>query len=143
MKELYEDSLKRRKEESDTYRNNISAERLQAKLETDFIQSQKVCQNLDIKAAEVADTEVFKNILWRGLDRGLEMQLRDKQFRNRMMYERRPNRQEGYDNEEYSSVLQKLDDDDEKLDEFEALPIENRIDMVLHYMRVTYWYCFW
>jgi hypothetical protein len=96
-----------------------------------------------MKAAEEARTEVVKNILWRGLDRDLEIQHRDKQFRNRLMYERRPNLLEDSDNEELSSVVQELEDDDEELNEFEALPLENKLDMVLHYMRETYWYCFW
>jgi hypothetical protein len=130
-------------DDPETYRNNIRSERLQAKLESDFIQAQKVCQNLDVKAAEAAGTEVVKNILWRGLDRDIETKEREKQFRHRLMYERRLNLLEGSEDEEYSSTVQELEDDDEELNEFEALPIANKLDMVLHYMRETYWYCFW
>lgn len=143
MKDLYEDSVKRQKDDPETYRNNMRSERLRAKMETDFVAAQKVCQNLDIKAADDAGTEVVKNILWRGLDRDSEMQHKDKLFRNRLMYERRSNLLEDGDSEEYSSVVEALEDDDEELNEFNALPLENKLDMVLHYMRQTYWYCFW
>ena len=30
-----------------------------------------------------------------------------------------------------------------ELDEFEALPLDNQLEMILHYMRETYFYCFW
>ena len=143
MKDLYEDSVKRQKDDPESYRNNIRSDRVRAKMETDFVAAQKVCQNLDIKAAEEAGTEVVKNILWRGLDRDIETQQNDKLFRNRLMYERCPDLLEDSDNEEYSSVVQALEDDDEELNEFEALPLDNKMEMVLHYMRQTYCYCFW
>ena len=121
----------------------MRSERLRAKLETDFLAAQKVCQNLDIKAAGDEGPEVVRNILWRGLERDRETQHKDKVFRNRLMYERRPNLLEDSDSEEYSSFVETLEDEDEELNEFEALPLENKMDMVLHYMRQTYWYCFW
>lgn len=112
-------------------------------MESDLLQAQKVCRNLDINAAENARTELSKNILWRSLDRDLDRQHRDKQIRNRMMYEKGPNLLGDSDDEEYSTVVQELEIDDEELDRFEALPLENKIDMVLHYMRESYFYCFW
>lgn len=143
MKDLYQDSVKRQKDDSDTYRDNIRSGRLQVKLETDLLEAQKACRNLDINAAENARIELAKNILWRGLDRDLDRQHRDGQIRNRMMYEKGPNLLEDSDDDEYNSVVQELETDDDELDKFEALPLQNKIDMVLHYMRETYFYCFW
>ena len=143
MKDLYENSVKRQKDDSDTYRNNIRSERLQVKMETVLLEAQKVCRNLDINAAENAQIELAKNILWRGLDRDFDRQHRDRQIRNRMLYENGSNLLGDSDDNEYNSSVQELDTDDEELDKFEALPLENKIDMVLYYMRETYFYCFW
>jgi hypothetical protein len=112
-------------------------------METDLLEAQKVCRNLDINAAENARIELAKNVLWRGLDRDFERQHRDRQIRNRMMYEKGPNLLGDSDDDEYNSFVQELNADDEELDKFEALPLENKIDMVLYYMRETYFYCFW
>lgn len=42
-----------------------------------------------------------------------------------------------------SSEVQDLDEEDSELDEYEALPIVERLDKVVKFLREKYWYCFW
>ena len=147
LKELYEDSLKRQKEDSDTYRLNVRSERLEARLKDKLREAQKVCQNLDTEAAEKGSAETtsikeLPNVFWRGLERDREMEQKEKRFRSRVLYERSANLLGESDDEEYDNVVQ-VDCEDEELDEFEALPVENQLEMILHYMREKYFYCFW
>jgi hypothetical protein len=147
LKELYEDSLKRQKGDSDTYRLNVRSERLETRLKNNLRQAQKVCQNLDTKAAENESTDStapkeLPNVFWRGLERDREMKQKEKRFRRRVLYERSANILGESDDEEYDNVVQ-VEEEDEELDEFEALPLENQLEMILHYMREKYFYCFW
>ena len=147
LKELYEDSLKRQKEDSDTYRLNVRSERLEARTRNNLREAQKVCQNLDTKAGEKERTDSqtkqeLPNVFWRGLERDREIEQKEKRFRSRVLYERSANLLGESDDEEYDNVVQ-VDDEDEELDEFESLPLENQLEMILHYMREKYFYCFW
>src|SRR5271169_4507635 len=131
LKELYEDSLKRQKEDSDTYRLNVRSERLETRLRNNLREAQKVCQNLDTKAIEKETTDgqtkqELPNVFWRGLERDREMEQKEKRFRRRVLYERSANLLGESNDEEYDNVVQ-VDDEDEELDEFESLPLENQL----------------
>lgn len=143
LKELYQDSVKRQKNDSDSYRDTVRSERLEARLQINLRQAQKVCLNLDTKAAETAGIEIPRNVFWRGVDRERETAEKEKLFRRRVMYEASANPLGESDDEEYDSVVQEMEGDDAELDEFEALPLDNQLEMILHYMRETYFYCFW
>ena len=143
LKEMYEESVKRQKEEPDNYRNNIRSERLETRLKNNLRQAQKVCQNLDTTAAESKGKKPSLNVFWRGLDREREREHNEKRFRNRLMFERSSNLLGDSDNEEYDNVVQSLEDEDTELDEFEALPLEDQFTTILRYMREKYFYCFW
>jgi hypothetical protein len=142
LKELYEESVKRQKEDSDTYRNSLKSERLEARLQENLRQAQQTCQTFDLRAAEKGLIKEPRNVFWRGLDREREMQEKEKRFRRRIMYEKSANILGESDEEEYDTTVQELDEDVE-LDEFEVLPLEKQFEMILHYMRETYNYCFW
>ena len=45
----------------------------------------------------------------------------------------------------FSDEVQDQDQDveDNELDEFEALPIAERLEKVIKHLREKYWYCFW
>src|SRR2546423_1383735 len=122
LKQLYEDSVKRRKQDSESYLSTIRSSRLEIKLRENLRQAQKTCQTLDIKAAELAGKEVILNVFWRGIDRERELAEKDKRFKNRLMYERSANLLGESDDEEYEGTVQNLEDEDEELDEFEGLP---------------------
>ena len=143
LKELYQDSVKRQKEDSDSYRNAVRSEHLEAQLRRNLQKAQQTCQTLDIKAAEAEKKEVLSNVFWRGLDRERESREKEKRFARRVLYERSSNSLGESDDEGYDRVEQEVDDEDEELDEFEALPLEYQHEMILHYMRETYHYCFW
>jgi Domain of unknown function (DUF4187) len=143
LKELYEDSVKRQKEDSDSYVNAVRSENMEARLRENLRQAQKTCQSLDIKAAEGKENKELSNVFWRGLDRERESIEKEKRFRRRILYEASANLLGESDDEEYDKVEQEKDDEDAELDEFEALPLENQLEMILHYMRETYCYCFW
>jgi hypothetical protein len=131
LKELYEDSVKRQKNDSESYRDTVRSERLEARLQDNLRQAQKVCQNLDIKAAERAGIETPRNTFWRGLDRERGRAEKEEQFRRRIMYEGSSNLLGESDDEEYDTVVQEMDGDDTELDEFEALPVDNQLEMIL------------
>lgn len=42
-----------------------------------------------------------------------------------------------------SSEVQDLDEEDAELEEYEGLPIAERLDKVIKHLREKYWYCFW
>lgn len=42
-----------------------------------------------------------------------------------------------------SSEVQDLDEEDSELEEYEALPIAEKLDKIIKYLREKYWYCFW
>ena len=42
-----------------------------------------------------------------------------------------------------SSEVQDLDEEDAELEEYEVLPIAERLDKVVKHLRGKYWYCFW
>ncbi|KAM0706883.1 hypothetical protein Q7P35_006213 [Cladosporium inversicolor] len=42
-----------------------------------------------------------------------------------------------------SSEVQDLDEEDAELEEYEELPIAERLDKVVTHLREKYWYCFW
>jgi hypothetical protein len=143
LKELYEDSVKRQKEDSDSYVNAVRSEKMEARLRENLRQAQKTCQSLDIKADEGKESKELSNVFWRGLDRERESIEKEKQFRRRILYEASANLLGESSDEEHGKVEQEIDDEDAELDEFEALPLENQLEMILHYMRETYYYCFW
>src|SRR5579862_2133842 len=139
LKELYEDSLK----QQDTYREDIRSEKEEARLKARLLEAQQVCQNLDAQAAEKKGLEVPPNVIWRGLDRERDTELKVRQFKRRMMYEASGTPLGEVSDDEFDKVVQPLEDDDMELDEFEALPLEKQMEEVLSYMREKYFYCFW
>jgi hypothetical protein len=42
-----------------------------------------------------------------------------------------------------SSEVQDLDEEDSELEEYEGLPIADRLGKVIEHLREKYWYCFW
>lgn len=43
----------------------------------------------------------------------------------------------------WSNEVQDLDEEDPELEEYEALPIAERLEKVIKHLRENYWYCFW
>lgn len=43
----------------------------------------------------------------------------------------------------FSSEVQDLDEEDPELEEYEQLPIAERLEKVIKHLREKYWYCFW
>ena len=146
LKELHEESLKRQKEDSDTYRLNVRSERLEARLKINIREAQKVCQNLDIKAAEKEPGngragKELPIVFWRRLERDRELEQTERKFRSRVLYERSTKILGQSDDGEYDVLPG--NSEDQELNEFESLPLENQLEMILHYMREKHFYCFW
>ena len=139
LKELYEESLKRQ----DDYRQDFRSERLEARLKAKVREAQKVCQNLDAQDAENRRVDVESNVFWRGLDRERENEQNENRFKRRMMYEPSTNTLGESDDEEYDKTVPPLENEDTELDEFESLPLENQLEMILYYMRGKHFYCLW
>jgi hypothetical protein len=97
------------------------------------------------------------NLLWRGLARDRVEKDRDKRMRHDLQQSlsRLPevDDSDSDDADDFDSpsasrdraaiAEEELDEDDGELDEFKALPSEQRLEKLVLYLRDKYWYCFW
>lgn len=157
---------KRAKEDEAGYRERMRREREEARLERQFVAAQRVAERM---AGEREDAEVGEGnggtvvsrplkaipVVWRGLVRAREEAERDR----RMRYDleqglaRLPTYEDAEEDEDDRKALGKantayvtaedLDEEDTELDEFNALPVDERLLKVVEYLRRKYNYCFW
>ncbi|KAK4250433.1 hypothetical protein C7999DRAFT_38508 [Corynascus novoguineensis] len=157
---------KRAKEDEAGYRERMRREREEARLERQFVAAQRVAERM---AGEREDAEVGEgnggaavsrplkaiSVVWRGLVRAREEAERDR----RMRYDleqglaRLPTYEDAEEDEDDRKALGKantayvtaedLDEEDTELDEFNALPVDERLLKVVEYLRREYHYCFW
>jgi len=143
LKELYETSSKRQKEDFDNFRDTLRSERADTQLRKNLRQAQEACQTLDNEAAERDGKKSFTNVLWRGLVKERDEEEMEKLRRHRIYNERTTNVLEEDEEVEYADTVQPLEGEDIELEEFEAFSVEEQLDKILHYMREKYFYCFW
>jgi Domain of unknown function (DUF4187) len=143
LKELYETSSKRQKEDADNFLGTLRSERADAELRKNLRQAQETCQTLDTEAAERDGKKAPFNFLWAGLVKERDEEEMEKRRRHRMYNERTTNVLEEDEEIEYGDTVQPLEGEETELEEFEALSVEEQLEKVLRYMREKYFYCFW
>ncbi|KAK3311257.1 uncharacterized protein B0T15DRAFT_68076 [Chaetomium strumarium] len=154
---------KRAKAEEGEYRERMRREREAARLERQVMAGQKVAERI---ALEKEDEEQGRDttssrplkavpVVWRGLVRAREEAERDRRMRYDLEQglSRLPTYEDPEEDEDDRKALGKarttyvaaedLDEEDAELDEFNALPPEERLRQVVTYLREGYHYCFW
>ncbi|KAL2159213.1 hypothetical protein VTH06DRAFT_2645 [Thermothelomyces fergusii] len=157
---------KRAKEDEAGYRERIRREREEARWERQFVAAQRVAERM---VGEREDGEVAGEgagapasrplkaipVVWRGLVKGREEAERDRRMRRDLEQglARLPTYDDADEDEDDRKALGKsatevviaedLDEEDAELDEFSALPPDERLRKVVEYLREEFHYCFW
>ncbi|KIW04147.1 uncharacterized protein PV09_04955 [Verruconis gallopava] len=160
---------KKAKTDQVDYRERLQQEREEKRLEHQAHAAQRVAERLDTEAEEEqAGAENSKlpfekrplksiNVLWRGLvkaRREREAQEHMKREVQKSLTYRRPDYNDSDEDEDDSRAFstkktateffeQDLEDEDEELDEFDALAPAERLARLVAYLRSKHLYCFW
>jgi hypothetical protein len=164
---------KRAKVDPLEFRDRVRKEREQARLEKQVNAAMKVAEqmseeNESIEAASTSISESGKrkkispkplkaiNVLWRGLVRNREERERDKRMRKDLedSLPRLPTYVDEHEDEDDRRALGKdlsavyvtaedLDEEDPELEEFNAKDVEEKLRLLLSYLRKEHRYCFW
>lgn len=142
------------------YRERIAREREVRRLEGLLGGGMRVLEGLEEKEQQEEEEGEEKkkrkkrrvNILYRGLVRRREEDERDRRAKYDLLQSL--SRNAAYEADEEEEKQDRLawggevedvevEDVDEELEAFEALPLEERLDRVVGFLREKYWYCFW
>ncbi|KAK4240665.1 hypothetical protein C8A03DRAFT_41875 [Achaetomium macrosporum] len=155
---------KRAKAEEGEYRERMRREREAARLERQFVAGQKVAERIALEKEEEKEERKGTTasrplkaipVVWRGLVRAREEAERDRRMRYDLEQglSRLPTYEDAEEDEDDRKALGKarttyvaaedLDEEDPELEEFNALPPEERLRRVVTYLREEYHYCFW
>ena len=160
--EAAESGVKRTKLTVEDFRERNVREREEKRLEGMWCGAMKILEAFeedgDKKDDEVKKSEAGKddstkrplrsiNVLYRPLVRDRLAKEQERRARYHLT-------QSLFRNEEYteddaddrlalSSEVQDLDEEDAELEQYEELPIAERLDKVIKHLREKYWYCFW
>ena len=160
-----EQDVKRRKVDEGDFRERQHQEREEQRMEGQVIGATKVCERLDEderqstaeKAAPQRRTQPLSsiNILWRGLVRHRLLKERDRrmEYNLHQSLSRRTTYDDPEEDEDDKLALSnkaeteevdiELDQEDEELDEFEALPAAEKLVKLVSYLRERWHYCLW
>ena len=149
-----QDIEKRQKVDAEEFRVRQQQEREEKKIEGQIYGAMKVAQGLaDEDTAEPSLRQ--QNVLWRGLVRDRMQKERDRRLRHDFdksltklptydAHEEDADDKLAIDRKAYLEVVDlELDQDDEELDTFEALPGSERLEQLVQYLRDRWNYCFW
>lgn len=141
----------------DDYRERMRKEREDAKLEKQFYAAQRMAERMDEeKGAQSLSSQPLKSIsvLYRGLLKYREEQERERRMRHDLeqSLSRLPTYDDDSQDEDDKQALGKrqdyafcddLDEEDNELNDFNALDVTERLDQLLKYLRREHYYCFW
>jgi len=165
-------NVKKAKAEEGEYRDRVRRERELARLERQVHAAQKVAERMDEESetgsgAESSRKEEGKrravssrplksiNVLWRSLARAREEAERDRRMRYDLeqSLSRLPTYEDEDEDEDDRTAMGKsktvfvtaedLDEEDPELDEFNALPPDERLLKLVEHLRKQHHYCFW
>lgn len=169
IREEFESEAKRVKAEEGEYRDRVVKERTDRRNEGLVHGAQKVAERLEIAAVEdgfegegvpTGKEKLEKrrlkdvNVLWRGLIRQREEKDRERRMRRDMLtrLEALPAFANGEEDDDDRIAMGKaedvieaydIDDEDQELDEFEALDPAERLAKLVEHLRTNHHYCFW
>jgi hypothetical protein len=161
--EAAENGVKRTKLTVEDFRERNVREREEKRLEGMWYGATKILETLE-EDGDKKDDEIKKsheagkddstkrplksiNVLYRPLVR--DRLTKERERRARYDLTQSLSRNEEYTEEDaddrlaLSSEVQDLDEEDAELEEYEGLPIAERLDKVIKHLREKYWYCFW
>lgn len=163
LQDAIESANKKVRESEGDYRERVRLEHIEKRLEGQLYAAQKLAEGFDIGAdlavAEDGKAPVIrplkgKNSLWRGIAR--DRILRDRERRRKHdMLQSGPRLGTFVDPDEDADDKlalgksgseipeEELEEEDSELEEFVALPVADRLDKVVTYLRDQYNYCFW
>jgi hypothetical protein len=161
---------KKRKVETGDFRERQQKEREEKKMEGQMWGAMKVCERLEEEEEdqEAQETETANgvkrrrtkplksvNVLWRNLVKQRAINERDRRMRYDLhqSLSRRPDYDDPDEEEDDRMALGKkaeteevdvdLDEEDEELNEFEALEVPEKLTKLVAYLRERWHYCFW
>lgn len=155
-----ERGIKTVKLDPDEYRERVRKEAEESRLEKQFYAAQRLAERLDEeKSSSMTDATCRPlktiDVLYRGLVRYRAEQERDRRMRHDLeqSLSRLPTYEDDAEDEDDKQAMGKketvyttvedLDDEDEELDDFNALEIGERLRRVLDHFRTRHNYCFW
>ncbi|MBA7489576.1 hypothetical protein ES702_00110 [subsurface metagenome] len=160
--ERKQDSEKRQKVDALEFRERQQKEREEKRVEGQFYGAMKVAERLDEETNMNGDTNQARkrplssyNVLWRGLVKRRLLADRDRRMRHDLDHSlsRLPTYDDPDEERDDQIALSRkalieevdveLDQDDEELDTFEALPPTEKLDMLVSHLRDEWHYCFW
>ncbi|KAK3996822.1 hypothetical protein QBC44DRAFT_122055 [Cladorrhinum sp. PSN332] len=161
--EANKEMTKRAKVDEGEYRERMRREREEARLERLFCGAQKVAERMGgERLGEGEESKLLLKglpVVWRGLVKNREEGERMRRMRHDLEYgladaARLPTYDDADEDEDDKKALGKnkaatyvasedLDEEDEELEEFEKLPVEERLSKVVEYLRGEFNYCFW
>jgi Domain of unknown function (DUF4187)/G-patch domain len=159
FKEVADNVAKRAKEDEIDYRDRVRLEHLEKRRESQILAAQKVAEKFDTQADENDGAQILRplkgaNILWRGLARERLLREQERRMRHDLLQSSAllpsyvdPDEDEddrkALGNETKVVAEEELEEEDPELDEFNALPSEERLEKLVKYLRKTHYYCFW
>ena len=159
LKDVAESVAKKAKENEFDYRDRIRLEHLENRREAQILAAQKVAEKFDTLVDEADGALVplplkSVNILWRGLARERMLREQERRMRHDLLQSssRLPSYVDPDEDEDDRTALdreakltfeEELEEDDSNLDEFNALPSEERLGKLTKYLREIHHYCFW
>ncbi|KAH6630847.1 hypothetical protein B0J18DRAFT_422398 [Chaetomium sp. MPI-SDFR-AT-0129] len=162
----YRDRLRREREEARWSRQLVGAQRVLEGLDSES-SSHEDDEGIEGKKEAAASRPLkFIPVVYRGLVRERETAERDRRMRHDLEHglaqvRWREGQLPGYDDADEDGddkmalgkeraggrtvyvTAEDLDEEDEELEAFEGLPVEERLEKVVGYLRGRFWYCFW
>ncbi|KAI5465926.1 hypothetical protein BGZ63DRAFT_347935 [Mariannaea sp. PMI_226] len=161
----YRDRVRKEREEARAEKQFFAAQRTVERMDDEASIDEKKDSDNDAALGSPNSTKKLRSIssrplksipvLYRGLIRHREEQERDRRMRYDLeqSLSRLPTYEDDHEDLDDKKALGKsrtvyataedLDEEDEELDEFNALPIEERLKQVLQHLREKHRYCFW
>ncbi|KPI45249.1 G patch domain-containing protein 11 [Cyphellophora attinorum] len=160
------EDLKKRKVDEGDFRERQQQEREEKRMTGQIFGAMKVCERLDDGDRGDAQADPSEqglqsrpllsiNVLWRGLVKEKLLKERDRRMRYDLhqSLSRRPTYDDPDEDEDDKLAMGKkpdrevvdldLDQDDAELDDFEALPVAEKLSRLVSYLRERWHYCFW
>ncbi|KAK0656131.1 hypothetical protein B0T16DRAFT_424797 [Cercophora newfieldiana] len=160
------EAAKKARVDEEGYRERVRREREEARLERQVNAAQKVAERMDDEEAVGGEGKGVSSrplrsvpVVYRALVKGREEAERERRMRHDLeqaSLSRLPVYDGGDEDEDDKRALGKepahstkyvtaddLDDEDPELDDFNALPLEERLGKIVQYLRDKHRYCFW
>jgi hypothetical protein len=158
LKEATESLAKKAKEDEGDYRERVRQEHAEKRREGQIFAAQKITEKFDTQADEAEINGILRplkthNILWRGIARERLLREQDRRMRHDLLQSSSalPDYIDPEEDSDDRKALGKtahvaeeeIEEEDPELDEFDALPSEEKLDKLVRYLRDTHHYCFW